>query len=269
MENWAKLKVFERCPMPTGTIRLAKFYHGRASWQGKVLFLATYNGSPICLVKTTRDANFNEKLKKEKDAQEKFGQVKNLAAPAVYFDGSINGYYFYAEEVIVGQPLGVSAAFQKEKEVMELARSFGATGQISAQALADIFQANAPAQDAPLKELISGLASSGVVLKTGFSHGDLTRKNIIESQGQLRLIDWERAGQRPFWLLDAVHFFATLRDIKDLTDWQRRGQEAFCQSAGAAPAEALALYRVEALLEIFCKQYPERYAAIIKLLAEI
>ncbi|MDD2753536.1 MAG: hypothetical protein PHT44_02920 [Candidatus Portnoybacteria bacterium] len=268
-ENWAKLPTSERCPAPTGPIRLSKFYHGRANWQSKVLFLATNDGSPICLIKTTRDAAANEKLKREKEAQEKFGQANELAAPRVYFDGLVGESYFYAEEVIFGQPLSESVAFQKEKEILELARSFGAVGQISAKVLAEIFRESAPNQDAESKNLLNELVSSEAVIKTGFTHGDLTRKNIINSRGRLRLIDWERAGERPFWLLDAVHFFTTLRNIKNLSDWRQRGQAAFCQIAGVPSSEALALYCIEAILEILGKQYPEKYDLVVGRLAQL
>lgn len=261
-DKWNVFPVSKTHKMPEERILLSKFFHGKAWLGSKVLFLATCSGEPICIIKTARDVSANPKIKKEKELQEKFVGSKNLSAPRTYFDEEINGRYLYAEEVLYGKPLSESLAFKKEDELIKIIGSRGFSGGVLTSDIAKVFEDNFPFEDGEAKELIKRLVSRDFPLKKGFSHGDFTRKNIIYDGKNLRLIDWERAGERPFWLIDAVHFMVSLRNIKDIREWENQAAGAFAKSAGINADTASALYSVETLFEIFCKKYPERYLKV-------
>ena len=262
-ENWAKLPAAAGQPKPAGRLWLTKFHHGQANQQSKVLFLATYQGRPLCLVKIGRGAAADEKLRQEKVWQEKFAASAVLAAPRVYFDGEINGRYCYAEEAVLGRPLGIALARRREKEIIGIIGSFERAGEVPSAAVAGILKNYQPSGEPLLASLIEKLAASQATLSKSFSHGDLTRKNILAGAGKLILIDWDRANQRPFWLLDAAHFMVTLRNTQAYDDWAREAKPLFVGYTGVSGAMADALYFLEASLVIFCNKYPREYANIV------
>ncbi|MDD5032888.1 MAG: hypothetical protein PHC85_02115 [Candidatus Pacebacteria bacterium] len=266
-ENWNIFPISGQCTEAKEKILLSKFYHGRAWIGGKVLFFATYDGKPICLVKTARDISAGQKIKKEKESQEKFIEAGSLSAPRVYFDGEIDGKYLYAEEILSGRPLSKNLAIKKERELVNIISSRPFSGELLTSDVAKIFEDNFLFEDAEAKELIKQLKLYDLPLKRGFSHGDFTRKNIIYDGRIFRLIDWDRAGERPFWLIDAVHFMVSLRNIKNMKEWKRQAVSSLAEYAGINEDTAVALYCVETMLEIFCKNYPERYFKIMEQLS--
>ena len=268
-ENWKAFPLATQQAMPKKPILLSKFYHGRASNSSKVLFLATCGKKPLCIIKTVRDASANEKLKKEKESQEKFAESSAFFAPRVYFDGLINSWYLYAEEIILGRPLSEKTAHQKESEIISAICSLFVSKNILATSVAKIFLENIPLDDAIAVNLIRELNRQEIIFKKGFGHGDLTRKNIISSKGSLRVIDWERAGDRPFWLLDGVHFMVSLRNIKSKKEWEKEAASLFIRYTNTEAALANALYCFETVLEIFCKKYPQKYTEVINQLAQL
>jgi tRNA A-37 threonylcarbamoyl transferase component Bud32 len=268
-KNWHQLPVSARQAAPSELILLTKFHHGRASIHSKVLFLATCGQELLCLIKVARDNSANEKIQREKSAQEKFTQAFGFPAPRVYFESIIEAKYVYAEEVVPGQPLSEKSARQKEADIIDAIFSLPVLGEISASSVAKILLENILPQDSEALDIIRCLNSKDVLLKKGFSHGDFTRKNIINANGCLRLIDWERAGERPFWLLDAVHFMVTLRNIKNQAEWKTQAEPFFVRQTKIEAVSATALYCVEAILEIFCKKYSEKYKEVIRRLNQL
>ena len=249
---------------PGGEITLSKFHHGDAKKDSKVLFLANCRSKPLCIVKIARDFLANEKLKKERSFQEKFSKVGKFLSPKIYFDGEIGGLYFYAEEVVKGVPFSQKRAHKKEKEVVKMISRFSHDGEISVKKLYKIFSQNSPKNNTEIDFLLKDLGKKEITLKKGFSHGDLTRKNIIEGKKDLYLIDWDRGNHRPLWLIDAVHFMVSLRNIKDKEKWNKKVSPVLSKYTGVGGEELDALYIVETLFEIFCKKYPDKYKAIVK-----
>lgn len=244
--------------------RITKMCQRIAGYDTKVLFFVSYMEKPICIVKTMRDASYNEKLQHEKISQEKLIQEGIDSVPRVYFDGMINGYYVYGEEVVEGKFISRRLARKKEKEIVGIIRSFPAYGDISAQEVGKIFLEYAPRGDESIAVLLEALLKSNATLKKGFTHSDFGRPNIMLSSGRIRIIDWEWAGDRPFWLIDAVYFMIKTREVKTLEEWKGKAVPAFMEYTGVDEVSALALYCVFKIFDIFHKKYPERYNAVIK-----
>jgi len=248
-------------------ILLSKFHHGNDNPGSKVLFLASYCGRLLCIVKIIRDSFFNDKLKKEKEAQEKFGKAGDMSSVQVCFESYIDGRYCYAEGVAPGKPLSARSACKLEKEIIKKISAFPVTGEVSTNDLTRIFFDSVPSGDAEGASLIKQLGNKTVFLKKGFSHGDFTRKNVLEKNGSFFLIDWDRAGDRPFWMIDAIHFMSGLRNINSFEDYKRDILPLFVEYTGVDIDIAKALCCIEAIFEILCKKYPKNYQDAVKKIA--
>lgn len=263
----------KRALLPSGELladgsqfRIAKMCQRIVGDDTKVLFLVSCGGSPICIVKIMRDVSHNEKLRNEKAAQEKLIQSGTESVPHVYFDGMINGYYVYGEEIAEGEFISRSLARKKERDIIDIIRSFPVYGAISTQEIGKIFLEHAPREDKDFILLIDELLRSNVILKKGLTHSDFGRPNIILSRNGIKIIDWERAGDRPFWLIDAVYFMIKTRKIGSLEEWREKAMSVFIKYTGVSEASALALYRVLKIYDIFQKKHPESYKKVVTLI---
>lgn len=230
----------------------------------KVLFLITYRNAFVCIIKMMRDASFNEKLKQEKKSQEKLIHAGISSVPSVYFDGMIGEQYMYAEEAVIGIAISKNVARKKEEEIVDIICSFPAYGAISTTEISKVFSEYTPAEDKNIQALLRILCDKELFLKKGLTHSDLGRPNIMQSFDKLYIIDWERAGDRPFWLIDAVYFMIKTRSVKTIDEWRQKAAPVFMQYTGVDDASATALYCVFKIFDIFHKKYPEKYNAIVK-----
>ncbi|HVS79881.1 MAG TPA: hypothetical protein VHF05_02790 [Candidatus Paceibacterota bacterium] len=258
-KNWEKIPEAARAGADPERISVTKFHHGRALSKSKVLFLVTSKDKLVCLVKAARTAEGNEKLRRERDAQVQFGSTQLLKTPAVYFDGLINGSFFYAEEVVDGRPLSLSEAQSRESEIIAMIASWPAEGTVSTSKIAEVFGSAMKEEDTDFKNLHNSLTNLNANLKKGMTHGDFTRKNILKHAGGFYLVDWDRAFERPFWLLDAVHYLVRSRDIKNFEEWKEKGSPILIKEALVDEPAVSALYLAESLLELLYKRSPESY----------
>jgi len=247
---------------------VTKFCQRIVGQNTKVLFLVTCQEKPICIIKTIRDVRFNEKLKKEKEAQEKIKGSSVVVVPRVYFDGIMDGRYLYAEEVVLGKLISSRLAKKNEGEIVKMIQSFPVYGNISSKKLVDIFSECIPEEDSRLPVFIKYINGVDVVLKKGLTHSDFARPNIMVNFNKLYVIDWERAGERPIWLIDAVYFMVKLRGIRNIEEWNKKASPVFIRYTGVNTDTATALYCIHVVLEIFRKKYPERYNVVISRLRD-
>lgn len=247
-----------------GQFRITKMCQRIVGHDTKVLFLVSYMGKPACIVKMMRDASFNGKLEREKASQEKLIHAGIGSVPRIYFDGVVNGCYVYGEEVIDGEFISRGLALKKEKEIVDIVRSLPAYENISAHEIGKVFSEYAPRDDENISVLLKYLFDSNAILRKGLTHSDFGRPNIMQSSGKLYIIDWERAGDRPFWLIDAVYLMIKTRKVESFQEWKTKAMPAFIRYTGVDEASALALYCVFKLFDIFHKKYREKYYTVIK-----
>lgn len=251
-------------PRAAGELRVAKFCQRIAGPDTKILFLVTDEHGALCIVKTMRSSAHDEKLRREASAQRELAGAGIDSVPSVYFDGMIEGRYIYVEEAIDGMPVSRHTARAKEKEIVALVSRFPVHGSMSSPDIAAILAGYAPEQDAHFAAALERLRSRNVTLKTGLTHSDLGRVNILHGEKGLRIIDWGRANERPFYLIDAVYLLTRIRDIKNADDWQKRGAPALVVYTGIAQEAAEALYDILVATEILYKKYPQSYASVIR-----
>lgn len=259
--HWAVFRTGDGSPV--AKLCFTKFCQRIVQEHTKVLFLVTYKDKPLCVLKIMRSNSFNEKLKKEATAQKELLGEGVSTISNVLFEDNIDGRYLYAEEVVDGVPLSKKQAFKKEKEIVELIASFPSSGEITITAAAEIFEKHLPEGDERVTQLLQELQSTPVVLKTGLTHSDFGRPNILYRRGQFHIIDWERAGDRPFYLIDAVYFMIKLRRISGSDDWKKRALPIFMRYTGLDEKTANALYCIQSLFHHTYKHHPDVYQKLI------
>lgn len=241
---------------------LTKFCQRIVQRHTKVLFLITYKGEPICIIKTVRFAEYNERLKKEKTAQEYINQHVKVATP-IYAEGMFGARYFYAEEISLGNIISVRDALDLERKIVEKICLFPSSGSISTHSIAKALQEHAPEIDDELQSIIKHLKKSKeVLLKKGFSHGDLARVNIMTRGDIIHFIDWERAEMNSFWLIDAIYFMMKLRRISNFEEWRERGIADFITYTRVSDDVAESLFFVSVVFQRLQKEYPKQLAYI-------
>lgn len=228
----------------------------------KVLFFVTFEGRPVCIVKCMRDPSFNERLQTEKSAQASIPPGAGIATPKIYGEGMIEGHYAYLEEVIDALPVSRAALRSREKELIEFVAHFPHRSAVDAKVVAERLMPHLP-DDVHIQEHISHVQQNGGVLTLGMTHGDFGRPNILGSD-MLYAIDWERAGECPFWLIDAVSVLVHTRNLHTALSWEREGVPALAHYTGVPTSVALALWRIRAVFERLYKKYPAQYAAAVE-----
>lgn len=251
-------------PFSKDDVGITKLCQRIASDNTKVLFYVTHRQKPLCIIKIMRSAQYNENLKREGSFQEKLAGAGIDCVPKIYFEGMIDGVYVYAEQVIAGELVSKRIAKKKEEEVVRLIKSFPTYDAISSEDIADVFARHNDAEDNDISALVDLLRSKNVFLKKGLAHSDLGRPNIMHENGKIYIIDWERAGNRPLWLSDAVYFMMKLRGIRSLAEWEKKAMPMFMRYCGVDADFAKAMYCVIKLYDIYYKKYPERYFALKK-----
>lgn len=239
----------------SSALRVTKFCQHIAGQDTKILFLATYKGAPLCVLKTIRNALHDTKLHFEKEAQERAGAF----APKVYFDGTFNKAYIYAEEVFQGAPISRTEALKREEEIVRAVTAFPVDGAVSSRAVADALALHIPSEDPHFPRLIGTLRATEVMFQTGLAHGDFGRPNILFDGRSLRIIDWERTRERPFHLLDAVYFMARLHRISTQEGWKEHALPLFIRTTEATAEEGTALFSLLMCYQRLKHKYPDHY----------
>lgn len=202
-------------------------------------------------------------LRREKEVQEHIKPYSTCRAPAVYFEGEIDGLYIYAEEVMHGLPLSREDALRYERAVVEFMASLPRSGMSSAHNLAMLLGPLVPTEASQLTELLEGLRNSEAQIEQGLTHGDLGTPNILKEQSGLCVIDWAHTGERPFALLDAVYYMARLRRVGSLPEWKAHAESLFISYTNVSMETASALFRIYLFLALLKKKYPEHYEMAI------
>lgn len=261
VRNWSCLKQDDGCNVDE--LSFTKFCQRIVCENTKVLFLVTYKGNPLCIIKVMRNIRFNEKLKNEARAQKTIFSLNMSAVPRVYFEDMVGNLFIYGEEVISGLPISRRLALKKEREIIEIVKSFPVDGEISSRITAKVFDAHFHEKDDRIRRLIEHLYKSDVVLKKGLTHSDLGRPNILSHNSGVRFIDWERARERPFWLIDAVYFMVRLHKIRNIKEWNGKAAPILMRHTGITAEVAESLYVTLMLFEKSYRKYPEAYKKII------
>lgn len=260
---WDTLPTKESVCEPS-QLRFTKFCQRVASPHTKVMFFVTYRTKPLCILKMMRSADYNDALRRERDAEQKAGVFGQCRAPRVYGDGLVLDRYVYAEEALYhARPLTRREAFAFEKNIIESLRFLPKSKEISARTLADVLMSHIPDSEPAALRLVEQLKESTSELATGFTHGDLGTPNILLQANVWYVIDWEHAGAEPFWLMDGLYFSARLRHIGDLADWQKRGRDTFVLHTGVTASYADALFCLKAILSILRKRHPAEYRHVV------
>jgi predicted Ser/Thr protein kinase len=262
-QNWISLGVKD-APQK---IRSTKFCQRLAGADTKVLFYVTNNGKPVCILKQMRNAQFNERLKKEAEAQKKLTTKGLNFIPKIYFEGVAERKYTYAEEIIEGRTLSMRAGLKHEAHIIEMVSSFPVGGSISSSQLTGLLNKYIPKKEGNIMPLMESLQKEEVVLTTGLTHGDLGLPNIIQRHSSFYIIDWGRAGEKPFYLIDAVYLLIRLHRIRNLEDWNERGVPLFMRYTKSDFKTASALYCIHIIFEILNKKYPELYTAVTNIMS--
>lgn len=256
--------------LPTGDVScerrflfVTKFCQRIVGKDTKVLFLVTHKESPICIIKMTRDVGYNEKLKHEKQSQESGMSIPPVFVPVVYFDGTIDGHYIYAEEVVEGSVVSERIARKYEKRIAGFIASFPFGGSISSSKVVSMFAEYISDTDKNMSIHLKCLKERNISLETGFTHSDFERPNILHRGGKLHIIDWGRAGDAPFRFIDLVYFIASGRRVKDIEGW-KKVIPIFTKYTGMDTATAEALYCIMMILKTLRKKHSEKYFAVVK-----
>ena len=167
--------------------------------------------------------------------------------------------------MVKGVVLSKRKAQAKERDIIEIIRLFPTHGTVTTNAIVHILKTHAP-HDKYLARAIQRLQARNVELKQGLTHSDLGRVNIISGKDGLRIVDWGRAGERPFWLIDAVYLLVRLHGIQSADEWHERGAAFLMAYANIEREVAEALYDVYLATEILHKRYPKRYQAVVEVL---
>jgi hypothetical protein len=193
----------------------SKFFHGRDSREGKVLFLVSDGKKLIALIKMMREARYNDRLVHEHDAQIEMSKTLTSAfrPPRVYFSDTLDGLFVYAEEVVPGSVVGKDMMESCVRDIFAYQKLLPQEGIVDSSKVAAIlgkFISAIPQAKIFYDEL---LAASGPLFGSRHQHGDLTYMNIMreDHNGAIRLIDWNAYGERVVWGADFCHYVARIK----------------------------------------------------------
>lgn len=262
MINLLKENLIQSWPQPLReeALRFTKFCQRVTRPDSKVLFLVTHQKQPLCIIKTMRSKEKNSLLKSEAKAQKTINTHLPNTAPKVFFEGELsNGLYVYAEEVIKSIPVSRREALLSFKELARVISKFPTYGEVSVGEVVRVIEDFCPQYDTKCATLLA-LLDKSATLKTGFSHSDLGRVNILGKDGAPCIIDWERAGETPFWLIDAVYLFKKLHRITTIEKWRAKSIVFPTEFADEKTLESL--FILAELFETLRLRYPGKYAPL-------
>lgn len=228
----------------------------------KVLFLVTYKGKELCIVKTVRDSSYNERLQNEADTQRELSTQGIQHVPSVLIEGKIKEVYFYAEPVASGVTPSRGRAKKLEKEILEFVASLPTAGTCSSSTVHKALEA-LTVEDEVLKHLIEMFGTYDVSLKRGVTHSDLGRPNILIDKNSFVVIDWERASDLPFWMIDGVYFIMKVHNIHSRAVWRSKGFSILQNYVSIDQTEAEALYILAAIAQRLKKKYANDYRTFV------
>jgi hypothetical protein len=197
------------------SVAVSKFSNGLARPDRKVLFLATHRGRLLGVVKMMREARFDDRLREECASQAAAPDCRPFLVPRVLWQDDWCGHFVYCEEAIRGHLLRRrdTETFFPQVYAFQLGCERGPT--ISVAEVCAILQEGAFDLAPDLVDVRAALLErADSTLTLGFSHGDLTPRNILQTRdGSLYLIDWDRAGRKPVWGVDLARLIALRYDL--------------------------------------------------------
>lgn len=244
-------------------VQVMKFSQRVAKFNTKMLFLVSVFGEPVCVVKAMRDPAYDAQLKHEADAQAAMVLSGVHTVPRVLYEGEVQRHYVYAESFIDGHTISPKEAIRHLPEIIALVASFPKGEAFDGERLLELYQKYAPAHDAQYAAHVAQLMRTKVPIHRGATHSDLGRVNIMKSSGGLRIIDWERANQRPIWLIDAAYFIVRTLRVRNEHTWLQAGVPLLVRYAGCTEVYAQALYHHLRILDILRYQHPIRYKKVV------
>lgn len=246
----------------TEELSFTKFCQRIVHEHTKVLFLVTYKGESLCVIKVMRNAAHNADLKHEIEAQKDIEEFVPGIAPKVFCTDVIDGLFISFEEVIEGRVLSVRSAKKHIGAVLKYIQSFPKGNRISTDVLARVCGTHTDSKNGNLQFFIQKLQEAKIAIHTGFTHGDLGRVNILQEKKRMVFVDWGRAHERPIYLLDAVYFIVKVHGIGDFHAWKEKGVPVLVEHTGCTEEEAGVLYCVLMIFEILSKKYPDEYVKL-------
>jgi hypothetical protein len=266
--------------VPSTEISIAKFYNGQAGKSSKVLFLVSRKGSPLYIIKVMRSKDFNVALEKESCNQTvNSNLISSIGVPKVVWTGVIDGFFVMIEQAVVGVTLSKLDSQRYVTQILDYQKKIIQGKKILLLDIVQRIDALSVDGDSEYSEtrelLMAEIAHSPeAYLFAGKNHGDLTYRNIIiGADDNLVLIDWEYAGDRPFWGLDFVHFFVRSCDIdhrinsiigrldafkSHLDQWSKLHQQNLDLDYFTRA------YLLDYLFDIFQKNIPVHYQGMVK-----
>lgn len=242
-----------------------KFCQRIVSLHTKVLFLIQYLGQPICLAKTVRDVKYNNKLRFEKENQSNARQTGILKVPEVFFESEIQGRYIYFEEVVLGDMISSRSILKNERDIIKSIAEFPIKKEIDSRNLYNRLNGYLPPHH-PLYSLMSPISKYNGTIKIGITHNDFARQNLVQSKGGIYLIDWERSGECPLWLVDAVSFVVKIKKIKNLEDWMSRGAPLLVSYAQVGLEYVTVIYCIMSIMNYERNKNTTRYDDLVNIM---
>lgn len=189
-------------------IRISKFFHGNHINNRKFLFLVSYSGHPLCMIKICREREWNRIIDREVSGLKFISELDKSLSPKVFFADELEGLKFVCEEFIDGFPVGQNNETEGFKLVSNFHHLIKKDSMIEIGDLLAVFDGYF--SDESIEFATLSKRKSQKVYKAP-QHGDLTYKNIIKRKNTgIAIIDWENFGLRPIWGTDLVHYITRL-----------------------------------------------------------
>ncbi len=275
----------DQLQVPSAEISVAKFYNGQASRNSKVLFLVSRKRLPLYVIKVMRLKEFNVALEKESYNQVAGDNlISSVRVPKVAWTGMIDGFFVVIEEAVEGITLGKLDSQRYLVHISDYQKKVAQGKKVLLRDIMQTIDALSIQSDSEYDEthdlLMAEIAHNPeAYLFVGKNHGDLTYRNvIIDASGNLVLIDWEYAGDRPFWGLDFVHFFARSFGVDHRIDTIAGRRDVFkshLDQWSSVHQQGLDLdyfaraYLLDYLFDIFQKNIPAHYKDVAKALNDL
>lgn len=205
---WATFDVHQ--PYDQDAISITKFCQRVVQPHTKVLFLVSFRGAPLCIMKTVRTPVCNENLLREATHQAAAPRTAVISAPKVHWVDQVGDRAVYAEEYIDALPVTIPDYRALGPHITEFVQALPRYGSIrSDDFIAQI--GHLLPEDSIVAQHARTLTDAKVDLALGLTHGDLGRQNILGTAGRAWVVDWERAGDIPFSDFDSTDYTVKVR----------------------------------------------------------
>lgn len=192
-----------------------KLHHGEGRPDSKVLFLVSASGqSPLCLVKIVRNPEFNRFLEEEISAQSR-ADTRVFKTARVLFSGMLGRFFYFAEEIVNGEPVGRKDAKNCLSDVLGWQNSVRRTSSVETVKIFEILRNLGVEIEKKIYEDYTGQKLD----LAEYIHGDLTFMNLLKNEkGNYYLIDWEDSARGGIWGTDLVHYIKRTFNTASETD---------------------------------------------------